>query len=47
MALCCAPVLTYPKVRSAPVLANHHFRLGLIRFPVEPYDLLSDRVNAP
>jgi len=23
------PVLTYPKVRSAPVLVTHHFRLGL------------------
>jgi len=23
------PVLTYPKVRSAPVLGSHHSRLGL------------------
>jgi len=23
------PVFKYPKVRSAPVLENHHFRLGL------------------
>ncbi|RUU10467.1 MAG: hypothetical protein EOQ98_21260 [Mesorhizobium sp.] len=25
------PVLTYPKVRSAPVLGNHHSRRGLTR----------------
>ncbi|TMV03054.1 hypothetical protein FGI60_11585 [Brucella haematophila] len=28
-AISCAPVLTYPKVRSAPVLENHSFRHGL------------------
>ncbi|PSH66531.1 hypothetical protein CU102_18590 [Phyllobacterium brassicacearum] len=32
MAFFCAPVLTYPKVRSAPVLENHHFRHPMTNF---------------
>jgi hypothetical protein len=32
MAASCTPVLTDFIVRSAPVLEEHHFRLGLIHF---------------
>ena len=32
MALFCASVLTYPNVRSAPMLEDHHFRRGLTNF---------------
>jgi hypothetical protein len=34
MALSCAPMLTYPNVRCASVLENHHFRHALTDFPV-------------
>jgi hypothetical protein len=29
-------VLTYPKVRSAPVLENRHFRLALTQLTAQP-----------
>ncbi|MCV0396029.1 MAG: DUF1330 domain-containing protein [Rhizobiaceae bacterium] len=40
MALPCAPVLTYPFVRSAPVLGQHHFRHALTRFNTGSQDVV-------
>jgi hypothetical protein len=34
MAFFCAPVLMNPKVRCAPVLENHHFRLVLAQISI-------------